>query len=171
MPHHLDLARLTPDAWREYRAVRLAALAEAPDAFGSTLADARQRRAADWRASLAQRVQFVVRDRGTTVGTVGGLVEDGPELVSLWVHPAWRGQGAGDVLVQAVLEWAGQEGHTQVRLWVTADNRPAERLYARHGFVRTGESQPVTADNPRRREVAMVCALQTEHTLQASPTP
>ena len=27
---------------------------------------------------LAQRVQFVVRQRGAAVGTVGGLVEDGP---------------------------------------------------------------------------------------------
>jgi GNAT superfamily N-acetyltransferase len=164
---HLDLARLTPDAWRTYRAVRLAALAEAPDAFGSTLAEARRLRAADWRARLAQRVQFVVRHRGTAVGTVGGLVEDGPELVSLWVHPAWRGRGAGDMLVQAMLAWARQEGHAQVRLWVTANNRPAERLYARHGFVRTGESQPVTADDPTRREIAMVCtldALRIEHT-------
>ena len=49
----LDLARLTPAAWREYRAIRLAALAEAPDAFGSTLAEARRLRAADWHARLA----------------------------------------------------------------------------------------------------------------------
>jgi GNAT superfamily N-acetyltransferase len=171
---HLDLARLTPATWREYRAIRLAALAEAPSAFGSTLAEARRLRAADWRARLAQRVQFVVRHRGAAVGTVGGLVEDGVELVSLWVHPAWRGRGVGDRLVQAVLDWARQEGHAEVRLWVTADNRPAEHLYARHGFVRTGESQPVTPGDPMRREIAMVCALdatrtRTRPTLQASP--
>ena len=50
---------------------------------------------ADWRARLAQRVQFVVRHRGAAVGTVGGLVEDGAELVSLWVHPTWRGLAWG----------------------------------------------------------------------------
>ena len=169
---HLDLARLTPATWREYRAIRLAALAEAPSAFGSMLAEARRLRAADWRARLAQRVQFVVRHRGAAVGTVAGLVEDGAELVSLWVHPAWRGRGVGDRLMQAVLDWARQEGHTEVRLWVTADNEPAERLYARHGFVRTGQSQPVTPGDPMRREIAMACALdtaRTRHTPQASP--
>jgi len=73
----LDLARLTPAAWREYRALRLAALAEAPYAFGSTLAEERRLQAATWRARLAQRPQFVVRHGGEAVGTRGGLVEDG----------------------------------------------------------------------------------------------
>jgi GNAT superfamily N-acetyltransferase len=155
----LDLARLTPAAWREYRAIRLAALAEAPYAFGSTLAEERRLRAATWRARLAQRVQFVVRHGGAAVGTVGGLVEDDAELVSLWVHPAWRGRGVGDLLVQAVLDWAREQGHREVRLWVSADNAPAEQLYARHGFVRTGACQPVTPAEPTRLEFAMVCTL------------
>ena len=157
----LELARLTPAAWREYRAIRLAALAEAPHAFGSTLAEERRLRAADWRVRLARRAQFVVRSQQRAVGTVGGLVEDGAELVSLWVHPAWRGRGVGDLLVQAVLDWARAQGHRVVRLWVSADNAPAERLYARHGFVRTGACQPVTPGDPTRREFEMVRALDT----------
>jgi GNAT superfamily N-acetyltransferase len=155
----LELARLTPAAWRDYRAIRLAALAEAPYAFGSTLAEERRLREPDWRARLTDRAQFVVRHRGEAVGTIGGVVEDGAELVSLWVHPAWRGRGVGDLLVQAVLDWAREQGHPEVRLWVSADNAPAERLYARHGFVRTGESQPVTPGDPTRREFAMARAL------------
>ena len=146
--------------------------AEAPEAFGSTLAEARRMRAADLRARLAQRVQFVVRHRGAAAGMVGGLVEGGAELVSLSVHPAWRGRGVGDRLVQAVLDWAREEGYPEVRLWVSADNAPAERLYVRHGFVRTGECQPVTPGDPLRREIAMVCALdatRTRHMLQPSP--
>ena len=74
--------------------------------------------------------------------------------------------------MQAVLEWARQEGHAEARLWVTADNGPAEGLYPRHGFVRTGESQPVTPGDLMRREIAMVCALdatRTRHMLQPSP--
>jgi GNAT superfamily N-acetyltransferase len=155
----LTLSRLTPASWREYRAIRLAALAEAPYAFGSTVAEERRLRAATWRARLAQRAQFVVRHGGAVVGTVGGLVEDGAELVSLWVHPSWRGRGVGDLLVQAVLEWAREQGHREVRLWVSADNAPAEHLYARHGFVRTGACQPVTPAEPTRQEFAMVCTL------------
>jgi GNAT superfamily N-acetyltransferase len=166
----LEVVRLTPTAWREYRALRLAALAETPFAFGSTLAEERRLRAPDWRARLTRRAQFVVRYRGGAVGTAGGVVEDGAELVSLWVHPTWRGRGVGDLLVQAVLDWAREQGHAELRLWVSADNGPAERLYARHGFVRTGASQPVTPANPTRREFAMARAIDEASSSHAPRT-
>jgi ribosomal protein S18 acetylase RimI-like enzyme len=156
----LEIARLTAAEWQEYRQIRLAALAEAPAAFGSTLADERRLRAQDWSARLARRAQFVVRCARLTVGTVGGVVDDdGAELVSLWVHPGWRGHGVGDMLVQAVLDWAREQGYRQIRLWVSADNGPAERLYVRHGFIRTGARQPVTLADPTRLEFAMARAL------------
>ncbi len=139
--------------------MRLAALAEAPLAFGSTLADERRLRAADWRARLGARAQFAVRVAGQALGTVGAIVDGGSELVSLWVDPAWRGQGVGDLLVEAVLDWARSQGYREVHLWVAADNVPATRLYARHGFRPTGSSQPVRPDEPLRREIGMIRTL------------
>ncbi len=59
------------------------------------------------------------------------------------------------MLVRAVMEWAAGRGSAEVRLWVTEDNRPAERLYARHGFARTSETQPVVPGEPGRLEFAM----------------
>jgi GNAT superfamily N-acetyltransferase len=79
--------------------------------------------------------------------------------VSLWVDPAWRGQGVGDVLVEAVLGWVRAQGYRAVHLWVAADNAPATRLYARHGFLPTGASQPIRPDEPSRREIGMSRAL------------
>ena len=35
----LEVTALTPDQWQAWRALRLAALSEAPEAFGSTLAE------------------------------------------------------------------------------------------------------------------------------------
>ena len=60
-------------------------------------------------------------------------------LTSLWVEPGSRGQGIGDRLVIAVVEWAKAAGFSQVLLWVTEGNGHAEALYLRHGFIRTGE--------------------------------
>ena len=67
-------------------------------------------------------------------------------LTSLWVDPGARGQGVGDRLVTAVLDWAKSEGFTQVLLWVTEGNSRAETLYQRNGFVRTGD----VVTEPRR---------------------
>jgi len=155
----LKLARLTPGDWREYRAVRLAALADAPTAFGSTLARESPMRAADWRDRLSRGAQFVVRCQREPVGTAGGVVEGDAQLVSMWVHPGWRGRGVGDLLVRAVLDWGRERDHARVRLWVSDGNGPAERLYARHGFVRMGVSQLITPADPSRREFSMVRAI------------
>ena len=67
-------------------------------------------------------------------------------LTSLWVEPGSRGQGVGDGLVIAVVEWAKAAGFSQVLLWVTEANSHAEALYERNGFIRTGD----VIDEPRR---------------------
>jgi hypothetical protein len=49
----------------------------------------------------------------------------------------------------------------QVRACVSDGNERAERLYARHGFARTGERQPIRPADPTRLELAMSPALTT----------
>jgi len=155
------VTKLAPDAWQEFRDLRLAALADFPAAFSTTLASQLVLTDQAWRAKFEHRVQFVVRSGMAAVGTAGCAVDDGdgPELISMWVHPDWRGQGVGDLLVRAVLAHARDQGHAHIRLWVTEGNQAAERLYARHGFVRTGVSQLVSSEDRRRQEFAMRCTL------------
>jgi GNAT superfamily N-acetyltransferase len=147
----IDIRRLAPDDWMVFRDVRLAALREAPYAFGSTLH--REARASDdsWRERLEKRAQFVARLDGVIVGTAGGFAEDEAtaELISMWVAPSARGQGAGDALVDAVVGWAGEQRFGAVRLWVADGNDHAERLYARHGFERTGVVKAIHPDEAR----------------------
>ncbi len=156
----LVVTRLTPNDWQEFRDLRLAALTDSPLAFSATLAQQRALNERDWRQRLTQRTQFVVRADHTPVGTAG-CADDGDggaELIALWVHPDWRGQGVGDLLVQAVLACAREEGHAEIGLWVTEGNHAAERLYMRHGFVRTGKREVMTPDR-QRTEFAMRCKL------------
>ncbi len=54
------------------------------------------------------------------------------------VAPAAQGQGLGARLLGALLAEAARRGQRAVSLEVRADNAPAQRLYARAGFVRTG---------------------------------
>lgn len=148
----LEVRLLTPDSWRIFQEVRLAALREAPYAFGSTWEREANLSEKDWRERLSTRAQFVAVSEEVVVGTVGGVVTDDSrtaDLISMWVDPHWRGQGVGDHLVKAVLKWAGGTGCEGVRLWVADGNRQAERLYSRNEFRRTEGVKPIRPDEPR----------------------
>ncbi|MEU9123234.1 GNAT family N-acetyltransferase [Streptomyces sp. NPDC048506] len=145
----LTVRTMCPEDWRLCRAVRLAALRDAPEAFGSTLSREESLSEERWRQRLAGRNQFLAEEDGEPCG-LAGVVPVGArtaELVSLWVRPATRGTGAGDLLVRAALGWADEQGYAEVRLQVNEGNVAAEHLYARHGFRRTDTPGP--AESPR----------------------
>jgi ribosomal protein S18 acetylase RimI-like enzyme len=142
-----------PDDWKLWREMRLAALAESPWAFGSTLADwsgsgdTEER----WRSRLAWAALNVVLLRNDeSVGMVSAMshAEDGAiELISLWVAPFARGREVGDAAVGCVVDWAREQRRNTVVLSVKEHNDPARRLYARHGFTDAGPS----LDDPGER--------------------
>ena len=135
---------MTADQWQRVRAVRLRALADSPDAFARTLADAQTLSDDHWRQRLedTQAATFLAVHESADVGLVVGAPFSGREgaagLFAMWVAPEARGQGAGDLLVQAVIDWAAASGCARVILEVGDHNRPAIRLYQRHGFEPTG---------------------------------
>jgi len=161
----MEIVRLSPDDWALFRDLRVAALTEAPHAFGSTLEMERQLREADWRIKLATRAQFIARAHGAAadalpLGTVGAYLEvEVIDLISMWVAPGARRTGVGAALVERVVRHAQDLGCLEVRLWVSAGNVAAERLYTRCGFVRTGLVQPIRPGEPRG-EAEMVRALR-----------
>jgi GNAT superfamily N-acetyltransferase len=125
--------------------VRLAALLDAPYAFGSTYEREVVLEETNWRTRLEGRRQFVAELDRSAVGLAGGLVIDPgrAELVSMWVAPEVRGLGVGDQLVEAVVDWALELGFGELRLWVRTGNDRAEKLYRRLGFDRTGVTKLV----------------------------
>ncbi|NJP68146.1 GNAT family N-acetyltransferase [Streptomyces spiramenti] len=156
----LELRTVEADDWPLWRDLRLAALAEAPYAFGSTLAqwqgsgDREER----WRARLAipGACDLVALRDGLPVGMASGVPGEGAantELISMWVSPTARGEGVGDYLIQAVERWATGRGATTLRLSVMPDNRKATALYERHGFTDTGEPGDLLADGVGRERV------------------
>ena len=157
----IELALITPDDWAEFRDARLAALEDAPHAFGGVLADEVLMGEAAWRKRLAGRTQFVARDGRATVGTAGVFREgknEACELVSMWIAPSHRKRGVGRAIVERVIAHARQLGCDEMRLLVAEDNPEAERLYARCGFVRTGIAGPIRPGEARMR-VELALAL------------
>ncbi len=126
--------------------MRLAALEEAPYAFGSTY----EREAAldddSWRTRVTDRARFVAEVDGEVAGTVSGGDGDvtrAAAMTAMWVDPRFRRRGVGDLLVQTVVEWARDAGYEEMFLWVTEVNTSAQLLYERNGFARTGGVQDV----------------------------
>ncbi|KAK4123064.1 acyl-CoA N-acyltransferase [Parathielavia appendiculata] len=167
----IDIQVLQPDDWQLWRSLRLQALAEAPHAFGATLADwqgsgDREQR---WRARLAipGSRNVIARLEGRPVGMVSGVPAerggDGPdddaiELISMWVSPEARGRGVGDQLVGEMERWAAGLGVRTMRLSVRPSNAAAVALYRRHGLKETGES--IGDATPDRTDQERVMAKQ-----------
>lgn len=153
----VEVRRLSADDWRTWRTVRLAALADAPYAFGSTLAREEAYDEARWRQWLApENLAAVALVDGEPLGAIGGIRPDPagpPMLVAMWVSPKLRGRGAGDLLIAEVLAWARERGHRQVVLRVAEGNDAARKLFVRHGFVPTGQREPLESDPSTHAEL------------------
>ena len=95
---------------------------------------------------MVDRARFVAEVDGVVAGTVSGSEGTSTptaDMTAMWVDPRFRKRGVGDLLVKTLLDWARSNGYAQMLLWVTDGNAAAERLYARHGFTRTGAAQDV----------------------------
>ena len=157
----VHVRRITGEDAAVLRRVRLAALADAPSAFGSTYAAEADRPDAEWaqRASAgsagSERATFFAYLDDGVVGLVGGYrVEPSSatvELVSMWVAPHARRRGVGAALVDAVIRWATETQATSIALWVTCGNAAAEALYGSKSFVGTGAVLPSDASRDEAR--------------------
>jgi hypothetical protein len=88
---NVTVRRATVDDWEIVRDVRLAALQEAPYAFGSTYARERDFDEETWRGRLSNPdgPTFLAFDGDTAVGIDGVHTEDGDRiLVAMWVAPS-----------------------------------------------------------------------------------
>lgn len=136
--------RVGPSEWIRVRAIRLRSLADAADAFGTTLAEDLVRSPDEWRTRLANPAgaTLLARVDGVDVGLAIASPyrhETGAAgLFAMWVDPRFRRQGIGHCLVRSALTWAKREGFSRVLLDVVATNTHAIRLYESHGFRPTG---------------------------------
>lgn len=168
----VTIRRLRAHDWPAYRAVRLRSLADAPYAFGSSLALEESWRPELWMARLTaaetsgRDCPLIAEDananaNANTAGDAGaaneapaaplGLVYakcDAEQagvvnLFQMWVAPEARGRGVALALLQASIDWARSIGAQRVCLGVVCGNDAAARLYQRAGFRDVGAPEPL----------------------------
>src|SRR5262249_15304723 len=144
---------LAADEWRLYRDLRLRALADSPDAFGSTLAQEGIRPDTDWAQRLASsadarvNLPLVAEVRGELVGLAWARIDmsdpDVAALYQMWVAPTYRGRGVGRKLLEAGIPRGTARKTRLLGLGVEGRGRHARRLYERAGFAPLGEPGPL----------------------------
>ena len=150
----MEIHRAEPDDWPRVRDVRLRALQDAPDAFGSSYVGEVDDDEAQWRSwttgwdgAVDQALFAAIESEawlGIALGARWGSEPDTTHLYAMWVDPVHRRQGTGGALVAAVVSWAGAlRGVRRVRLAATLSNPDAIALYERCGFADTGERTPL----------------------------
>ena len=152
------LVRATTMAdWQALREIRLQALLDAPDAFGSTHAREAAFGEDEWRQRASRDGSFIAFLPEVCPAGLGGGYLAAPEVVELigmFVRPQARGRGVGKAVIDAVAGWATQQGASTVHLWVTETNKGARMLYERCGFTVTAVRQPLPS-NPALGEIGM----------------
>jgi RimJ/RimL family protein N-acetyltransferase len=146
VPRDIQVRRIRPDEGPLLRELRLRSLADAPDAFGQSAADAAARPADEWRQVARitsdgdRRAWLFAVDLDANeevVGLVNGRRRPPGTLMlfSMWVAPAHRRTGVGRELIGSLEEWARGWGVERTVLWVFGGNEPAIRFYERLGFT------------------------------------
>ncbi len=133
-----------------FRSVRLTALKESPEAFGSTYESALLRSVESWKeqadgtAEGSDRATFLLTHEETPVGIVALYRDseraDQGEIIQLWIDPPLRGTGAAVELAEAVLEWARRNGFCRVVAAVFEGNHRSRGFLRKLGFLPLDDS-------------------------------
>ncbi len=149
---------LDRDEYELLRTLRVRMLEDAPDAFTITAEAERSHPLSWWRDRLVatcidpKRLALVAEIGDRPVGSVLGVIDNWDRklahLYALWVERDVRRRGVASSLVATVFDWARERGAAAIDLSVTVGNFGATKLYQDHGFVDTGEREPLRSGSP-----------------------
>lgn len=162
------IRRLTRHDFDAYLAIRLEALRNHPESYGTSPESFAARPREEIENFLSVRALFGVV---TAAGELAGIVlydRDSGEreshrgwLIQVYVKPAMRGTGAALALMEAAVAHARTEV-IQVHLMVGAHNAPAIRLYEKAGFKTYGTDPRCLLVNGRYIDEHMMVRLLDE---------
>lgn len=80
--------------------------------------------------------KYVILKKGNSIVGYGGMwvIIDEAHITNIAVHPAARGVGAGDMIVEALFRICRKQKVTGITLEVRSSNFVAINLYEKHGF-------------------------------------
>ena len=127
-----------------FKRMRLTSLQEAPYAFSSTYESALRRSPESWTgqadrsAQGSDRATFIAFSGDSPIG-IAALYRDKDrmdvgEVLQVWVAPEYRSKGVALGLMDAIFQWAKENGFRKIVATITKGNTRALRFYQKCGF-------------------------------------
>lgn len=163
------IRRLVAQDAENYLTLRLEALQNSPESFGSTYEEEKDHPIDKYKTRFQSRDSFTFGafEDGILVGIITLVKEHRIKLrhrttiVAMYVSPSTRGLGIGKALMNEVIKTAKElEGVEQVYLTVVTTNTSAKNLYTSFGFEIFGtEKRALKLDHSYFDEDLMVLFL------------
>jgi ribosomal protein S18 acetylase RimI-like enzyme len=142
----VEIRKLPPDRWREYRDLRLEALKREPSAYGSSIEETKKLAEKEWRKRI-KSVLFALSD-DRPVGMIVYVFNQGlksrhiAEIYGFYVSADYRGQGIGTGLLERALSLIQENKRViKVELAVNPEQRAAVKIYRKAGFAVSGRTE------------------------------
>lgn len=140
-----QLRVITDDDWAVFRSLRLRALADSPDAFAVTRAEADRECEAFWHERASGPHPVILAFDGDRAIAMGGVYapDDTADafIWGMWVEPESRGKGLGTGILRELVAYA--DGLRRDAVLHVSEGNAARSLYEASGFVSTGEWEPL----------------------------
>lgn len=141
----VEIVKLRVGEWPLYKQIRVEAVTDSPQAFGSNRDQQLAHPDSFWQQRLEeaergeQQWLLFARSGKDLVGMIGAYgEEETPQeatVISVYVTPSARGKGISTLLMRAILDELKKAGIHKVWIGVNIQQKAALHLYQKTGFV------------------------------------
>jgi ribosomal protein S18 acetylase RimI-like enzyme len=139
----IEVKKLPPDRWKEFRELRLEALQNDPLAFGSSYEEEKNLTEDEWKRRIKNTLLALAND--TLVGMIVYIIDNKiktkhiANIFGVYVKKEYRGQGVGKKLIESALKIIQKNSNvSKIKLTVNPEQKAAVKLYETFGFELVG---------------------------------
>ncbi len=165
----IEITTLFHDQWQEYKAIRLEAVKNDPQAFGKSLEEESAYPDERWKDRLreverGESYLFFARCENIMAMIIGAYFPKNKEgtahVTAVFVKPEFRKQGIATKLLGHLLEVLKKDIRvSNVELAVSTDQKEAFQLYKKFGFEIIGTVRNKMGDGKEHEEYEMILNL------------
>lgn len=157
---NIEIVSLRPEEWQLYKELRLRALKEEPQAFGSTYEENLNHPDAYWKQRLEDSFKkdtqwlLFARLNNQLIGMIGAYLEkeDQAEVIAMYVMPETRGKGISKLLMKELIKKIKINNDIKkIIITVNPEQKAALHLYHNVGFQLVSQEKDILGDGKEHK--------------------